>query len=136
ANVGKPQVAYRETITAKSHGVGRFVRQTGGRGPYGPLELELEPNDSGKGFEFVNKIVGGVIPREYINPAAKGIEEALSNGVLAGFPVVDVKVPLVDGSYHDVDSSEQAFHIAGSMGVKDGMRKAKPTLLEPIMKVD
>jgi len=136
ANVGKPQVAYRETITARSHGVGRFVRQTGGRGQYGHVELELEPNDSGKGFEFVNKIVGGVIPREYINPAAKGIEEALSNGVLAGFPVVDVKVTLVDGSYHDVDSSEQAFQIAGSMGVKDGMRKARPTLLEPIMKVD
>src|SRR5207302_7175659 len=136
ANVGRPQVAYRETITTKAHGTGRFVRQTGGRGQYGHVELEVEPNESGKGFEFQSKIVGGVIPREYINPAAKGIEEALSNGVLAGFPVVDVKVALVDGSYHDVDSSEQAFHIAGSMGMKDGLRKARPTLLEPIMRVD
>jgi elongation factor G len=136
ANVGKPQVAYRETITSKAHGTGRFVRQTGGRGQYGHVELDVAPNESGKGFEFVNKIVGGVIPREYINPAAKGIEEALQNGILAGYPVVDIKVTLVDGSFHEVDSSEQAFHIAGSMGVKDGIRKAKPTLLEPIMKVD
>jgi elongation factor G len=136
ANVGKPQVAYRETIAAKAHGTGRFVRQSGGRGQYGHVELELEPNEMGKGFEFVNKIVGGVVPREYIAPAEKGIIDAMNNGVLAGFPVVDVKVTLVDGSYHDVDSSEQAFQIAGSMGFKDGMRKAKPTLLEPIMKVE
>jgi len=136
ANVGMPQVAYRETITQRAHGTGRFVRQTGGRGQYGHVELEIEPNEPGKGFEFQSRIVGGVIPREYIQPAAKGIEEALQNGVLAGFPVVDVKVALVDGSHHEVDSSEQAFHIAGSMGVKDGLRKAKPTLLEPIMRVD
>jgi elongation factor G len=136
ANVGKPQVAYRETIAAKAHGTGRFVRQSGGRGQYGHVELEVEPNEMGKGFEFVNKIVGGVVPREYIAPAEKGIIDAMNNGVLAGFPVVDVKVTLVDGSYHEVDSSEQAFQIAGSMGFKDGMRKAKPTLLEPIMKVE
>jgi elongation factor G len=134
-NVGKPQVAYRETVTAPAHGTGRFVRQTGGRGQYGHVELEVAPNGEGQGFEFVNKIVGGVIPKEYIPASRKGIEEALSNGVVAGFPVVDIKVTLVDGSYHDVDSSEQAFHIAGSMGVKDGMRKARPTLLEPVMKV-
>ncbi|HZS16128.1 MAG TPA: elongation factor G [Candidatus Dormibacteraeota bacterium] len=136
ANVGKPQVAYRETIAAKAHGTGRFVRQSGGRGQYGHVELELEPNEMGKGFEFVSKIVGGTVPREYIAPAEKGIIDAMNNGVLAGFPVVDVKVTLVDGSYHEVDSSEQAFQIAGSMGFKDGMRKAKPTLLEPIMKVE
>jgi elongation factor G len=136
ANVGKPQVAYRETIGQPAHGTGRFVRQTGGRGQYGHVELELEPNEAGKGFEFVNKIVGGVVPREYIAPTEKGIIDAMNNGVLAGFPVVDIKVTLVDGSYHDVDSSEQAFQIAGSMGFKDGMRKAKPTLLEPIMKVE
>jgi elongation factor G len=136
ANVGKPQVAYRETIAAKAHGTGRFVRQSGGRGQYGHVELEVEPNEAGKGFEFLNKIVGGVIPREYIPAAEKGIIDAMNNGVLAGFPVVDVKVMLVDGSYHEVDSSEQAFQIAGSMGFKDGMRKAKPTLLEPIMKVE
>jgi elongation factor G len=136
ANVGKPQVAYRETITQKAHGTGRFVRQSGGRGQYGHVELELEPNEPGKGFEFVSKIVGGSVPREYIAPTGRGIEETLTNGVLAGYPVVDVKVYLVDGSYHDVDSNEQAFSIAGSMGFKDGMRKAKPVLLEPIMKVD
>ena len=135
ANVGKPQVSYRETITAPAHGTGRFVRQSGGRGQYGHVELNLEPNPE-KGFEFVSKIVGGVIPKEYINPTARGIEDSLANGVVAGYPVVDVKVTLVDGSYHDVDSSEQAFSIAGSMGFKDGMRKAKPALLEPIMRVD
>jgi elongation factor G len=136
ANVGKPQVAYRETITHKAHGTGRFVRQSGGRGQYGHVELELEPNEPGKGFEFISKIVGGSVPREYIAPTGRGIEDTLTNGVLAGYPVVDVKVYLVDGSYHDVDSNEQAFSIAGSMGFKDGMRKAKPVLLEPIMKVD
>jgi elongation factor G len=136
ANVGKPQVAYRETITTKAHGTGRFVRQSGGRGQYGHVELELEPNEPGKGFEFISKIVGGSVPREYIAPTGRGIEDTLTNGVLAGYPVVDVKVYLVDGSYHDVDSNEQAFSIAGSMGFKDGMRKAKPVLLEPIMKVD
>ena len=119
ATVGKPQVSYRETITAKAHGTGRFVRQSGGHGQYGHVELELEPNP-GKGFEFVSKIVGGSIPREYIAPSGRGIADSLSNGVLAGYPVVDIKVTLVDGSYHDVDSSEQAFNIAGSMGFKDG----------------
>jgi elongation factor G len=136
ANVGKPQVAYRETITAKAHGTGRFIRQSGGRGQYGHVELELEPNETGKGFEFINKIVGGSVPKEYIAPTGRGIQDTLTNGVIAGYPVVDVKVTLVDGSYHDVDSNEQAFSIAGSMGFKDGMRKAKPVLLEPIMKVD
>ena len=136
ASVGKPQVAYRETITIPAHGTGRFVRQTGGHGQYGHVELELRPQEPGKGFEFLSKIVGGSIPREYIKPVEKGVTEALANGVLAGCPVVDIKVTLVDGSYHEVDSSEQAFQIAGSMGFKDGMRKAKPALLEPIMKVD
>jgi elongation factor G len=135
ATVGKPQVSYRETVTAKAHGTGRFVRQSGGHGQYGHVELEIEPNP-GKGFEFVSKITGGAIPREYIAPTGRGIADSLSNGVLAGYPVVDVKVTLVDGSYHDVDSSEQAFSIAGSMGFKDGVRKAKPVLLEPIMRVD
>ncbi len=136
ANIGKPQVAYRETITKKAHGTGRFVRQSGGKGQYGHVELELEPNVMGGGFVFESKLVGGSIPKEYIKPTQRGIEETLPNGVLAGFPVVDIKVKLVDGSYHDVDSSEQAFQIAGSMGFKDGMRKAAPVLLEPIMKVD
>jgi len=135
ANVGRPQVSYRETVTTRAHGTGRFVRQSGGRGQYGHVELELEPNPE-KGFEFVSKIVGGAIPREYIAPAQRGIQDALSNGVVAGYPVVDVKVTLVDGSYHEVDSSEQAFSIAGSIGFKDGMRRAKPVLLEPIMRVD
>jgi elongation factor G len=135
ATVGKPQVSYRETVTTKAHGTGRFVRQSGGHGQYGHVELEIEPNP-GKGFEFVSKITGGSIPREYIAPTGRGIADSLSNGVLAGYPVVDVKVTLVDGSYHDVDSSEQAFSIAGSMGFKDGVRKAKPVLLEPIMRVD
>jgi len=135
ANVGKPQVAYRETVTVQAHGTGRFVRQSGGRGQYGHVELEVMPN-SGKGFEFENKIVGGAVPREYIAPVQRGVADSLASGVLAGFPVVDVKVVLVDGSYHEVDSSEQAFSIAGSMGFKDGMRKAKPVLLEPIMRVD
>jgi elongation factor G len=136
ANVGRPQVAYRETITMPAHGTGRFVRQSGGRGQYGHVELELEPNEPGKGFEFTNKVVGGAIPREYIPAVQRGIQDTLANGVLAGYPVVDVKVKLVDGSYHDVDSSEQAFSIAGSMGFKDGMRRGKPVLLEPIMRVD
>jgi elongation factor G len=135
ANVGKPQVSYRETITAAAHGTGRFVRQSGGRGQYGHVELNLEPNPD-RGFEFVNKIVGGAIPREYIPAVQRGIEDSLANGIVAGYPVVDVKATLVDGSYHEVDSSEQAFSIAGSMGLKDGMRKAKAVLLEPIMRVD
>jgi elongation factor G len=136
ANVGKPQVAYRETIKRKAHGVGRFVRQSGGRGQYGHAEIDIEPNETGKGFEFVDKIVGGSIPKEYHGAVEKGIIEALNSGVLAGYPVVDVKATLVDGSYHEVDSSEMAFTIAGSMAAKDGMHKGQPTLLEPIMKVE
>jgi elongation factor G len=136
ANVGKPQVAYRETLRKEAKGTGRFVRQTGGHGQYGHCELLVGPNETGKGFEFINKIVGGTIPREYISPIEKGCIDALQSGVVAGYPVVDVKVTLYDGSYHDVDSSEQAFQIAGSIGMKDGMRKASPVLLEPIMKVD
>src|SRR5438105_1905689 len=136
ANVGKPQVAYRETIKRKAHGVGRFIRQSGGRGQYGHAEIDIEPNEVGKGFEFVNKIVGGSIPKEYHSAVEKGIIEALNSGVLAGYPVVDVKATLVDGSYHEVDSNEMAFTIAGSMAAKDGMRKGQPALLEPIMKVE
>jgi elongation factor G len=136
ANVGKPQVSYRETIRQKAKGTGRFVRQSGGRGQYGHAEIEIEPNETGAGFEFIDKIVGGKIPREYIAPVGKGIEEALQNGILAGFPMVDVKATLYDGSYHDVDSNEMAFTVAGSMAVKDAVTKARPVLLEPIMKVE
>ena len=136
ANVGKPQVAYRETISKKVKVEGKFVRQSGGRGQYGHVWLELEPQEPGKGYEFVDAIKGGVVPREYIPAVDKGIQEALDNGVLAGFPVVDVKVALVDGSYHEVDSSEMAFKIAGSMGFKEGCQKATPVLLEPIMSVE
>jgi elongation factor G len=136
ANVGKPQVAYRETVTKKVKVEGKFVRQSGGRGQYGHVWLEVEPQEPGKGYEFVDAIKGGVVPREYIPAVDKGIQEALDNGVLAGFPVVDVKVTLIDGSYHDVDSSEMAFKIAGSMGFKEGCAKAAPVLLEPIMSVE
>ncbi len=135
-NVGRPQVAYRETITQPVKAEGRFVRQTGGRGQYGHVWLELEPNEPGAGFEFEDKIVGGVIPREYIPAVEKGVREALESGVLAGYPVVDVKARLVDGSYHEVDSSEMAFKVAGSMAFKEGMQKAKPILLEPVMEVE
>jgi elongation factor G len=136
ANVGKPQVSYRETVRKEAKGVGRFVRQSGGRGQYGHAEIIVEPNETGLGYEFVDKIVGGKIPREYIGAVDKGIKEALENGVLAGFPMVDVKATLVDGSFHDVDSSEMAFTIAGSMALKDGVQRAKAVLLEPIMKVE
>jgi elongation factor G len=136
ANVGKPQVAYRETITKKVKVEGKFVRQSGGRGQYGHVWLEVEPQEAGKGFEFVDAIKGGVVPREYIPAVGKGILEATDNGVLAGFPVVDVKVTLIDGSYHEVDSSEMAFKIAGSMGFKEGCSKAAPIILEPIMSVE
>ncbi|MEL6822647.1 MAG: elongation factor G, partial [Calditrichota bacterium] len=136
ARVGKPQVAYKETITKPSRVEGKFVRQSGGRGQYGHVWLEVEPNEKGKGFEFEDKIVGGVVPREYINSVKSGIEEALRNGVLAGYPVVDVKAALVDGSYHDVDSSEMAFKIAGSMGIKNAMREGKSVLLEPVMSME
>ncbi|MEK6673448.1 MAG: elongation factor G [Nitrospirota bacterium] len=136
ANVGKPQVAYRETIKSGSKAEGKFIRQSGGRGQYGHVYIELEPVEAGKGFEFVNKIVGGTIPREYIPAVEKGIKEAMDSGVLAGYPVVDIKATLYDGSYHEVDSSEMAFKIAGSMAFKDACHKAKPVLLEPIMSVE
>ena len=136
ANVGKPQVAYRETIRSTVESEGKFVRQSGGRGQYGHIWLKLEPLESGKGYEFVNGITGGAVPREYIPAVDKGVREACETGVIAGYPVVDVKVTAIDGSYHDVDSSEMAFKIAGSMGFKDGFRRARPVLLEPIMKVE
>ncbi|MCL2756543.1 MAG: elongation factor G [Coriobacteriia bacterium] len=137
ANVGKPQVAYRETAGKAVMNVeGKFIRQSGGRGQYGHVLINLIPQEPGKGYEFENKIVGGVIPKEYITPVDKGIQEALSNGVLAGFPIVDIKVELIDGSYHEVDSSEAAFKIAGSMAVKEALRKSNPVLLEPVMSVD
>lgn len=136
ANVGAPQVAYRETIRKTVEQEGKFVRQSGGRGQYGHVWLRIEPKEPGTGYEFVNAIVGGVVPKEYIAPVDKGVQEQMQNGVIAGFPVVDVKVTLFDGSYHDVDSSEMAFKIAGSMAFKEGARKANPVLLEPIMKVE
>jgi len=136
ANVGKPQVAYRETIRKKVESEGKFVRQSGGRGQFGHVWLELEPNEPGAGFEFVNKIVGGAVPREYIPAVEKGAREAMDGGVLAGYPMVDVKVTLTDGSYHEVDSSEMAFKIAGSMGFKAGAAKAGAVLLEPVMSVE
>jgi len=136
ANVGKPQVAYRETIRQRAEAQGRFVRQTGGRGQYGDVYLEVEPGEPGEGITFENKIVGGAVPREYIPAVEKGVREALETGVLAGYPVVDVRVRLVDGSYHEVDSSEMAFKIAASMGVKEACRKARPVLLEPVMDVE
>lgn len=135
-NVGRPQVAYKETIKNKATAEGKYIRQTGGRGQYGHVEINIEPLDSGKGYEFVNKIVGGSIPREYIPAVDKGIKEAMERGVLAGYPVVDVMVILFDGSYHDVDSSEMAFKIAGSLAFKDAFKKASPILLEPIMDVE
>jgi elongation factor G len=136
ANVGKPQVAYRETIRGTVEQEGKFVRQSGGRGQYGHVWLKLEPKPAGGGYEFVNGIVGGAVPREYIPAVDKGIKEAMETGVIAGYPIVDVKVTVFDGSYHDVDSSEMAFKIAGSIGFKEGFRKARPVLLEPIMKVE
>jgi len=136
ANVGAPQVAYRETIRAAVEQEGKFVRQSGGRGQFGHVWLRIEPQEPGAGFEFVNEIVGGVVPKEYIPAVGKGILEQMENGVIAGFPVVDVKVTLYDGSYHEVDSSEMAFKIAGSMGFKEGAKKARPVLLEPMMKVE
>jgi elongation factor G len=136
ANVGKPQVAYREAIRRPAHGTGRFIRQTGGKGQFGHVELDVQPGEKGSGYVFEDKISQGRIPREYIPAVQKGIAEALTTGVVAGYPVLDIKVKLVDGSYHPVDSSEMAFGIAGSMAIKDAMRKADPTLLEPIMKVD
>jgi elongation factor G len=136
ANIGKPQVAYRETVRRRAENVeGRFVRQTGGRGQYGHAVINMEHNEKG-GYEFDNEIVGGVIPREYIPSVDKGIRDALDNGVVAGYPVVDIRVELVDGSYHEVDSSEMAFQIAGSMAAKEALKRAIPVLLEPIMDVE
>jgi elongation factor G len=136
ANIGTPQVAYKETIRKAVRSEGRFIRQSGGRGQFGHVWLEVAPNESGKGFVFENKIIGGAVPREFIPAVEKGIIEAMEEGVLAGYPVVDVKVAIVDGSYHEVDSSEMAFKIAASMGFKSGVKKAHPVLLEPIMSVE
>jgi elongation factor G len=136
ANVGKPQVAYRETIRKPAKAEEKYARQTGGRGQYGHVVLEIEPNEPGAGFEFVNKIVGGVIPKEYIPAVEKGVREALAGGILAGYELVDIKVSLTFGSYHEVDSSEMAFKIAGSIAFKEAARKASPVLLEPVMKVE
>ncbi len=136
ANVGKPQVAYRETITGNADVEGKFIRQSGGRGQYGHVKIKIEPADKGAGFVFENAIVGGAVPKEYIEPARKGMEEALLGGIIAGYEVIDVKVTLYDGSYHDVDSSEMAFKVAGSMAIKEGVKQAKPVILEPIMKVE
>ena len=136
ANVGKPQVAYKEGLRVQSHGTGRFVRQSGGRGQYGHVELEIYPGESGTGLVFDNKTVGGSVPREYVNAVRQGIAESMVNGPVAGYPIEDLKVELVDGSSHDVDSSEMAFKVAGSMGFKDGAAKAKPFLMEPIMSLD
>ena len=136
ANIGAPQVSYRETIRASSSGEGKFARQTGGKGQYGHVVIQVEPGEPGTGFEFVNKIVGGAVPKEYIKPAESGMKETCESGVIAGYPLIDVKVTLVDGSYHDVDSSEMAFKIAGSMAFKDGVKKCNPVLLEPMMKVE
>jgi len=136
ASVGKPQVAYKETLTRPAEGEGRYIKQTGGRGQYGHAKIKLTPRQPGEGFEFVNGVVGGTIPREFIKPIEEGIKEALTTGVLAGYPVDDVGVELYDGSYHDVDSNEMAFKIAGSMAFKDAAQKAKPVLLEPVMRVE
>jgi len=136
ANVGKPQVAYRETIRKPSQAEGKFIRQTGGRGQYGHVKIKLDPQEPGKGYEFVNDIVGGSVPKEYIKPVDHGIKEAMEGGVLAGYEMVDIKATLYDGSYHDVDSSEMAFKIAGSMAFKEAARKASPVLLEPVMSVE
>ena len=136
ANIGKPQVAYRETITETVDAEGKFIKQSGGRGKYGHVLVEFSPNEVGKGFEFTNAIVGGKVPKEYIPSVSAGIQEALRNGVVAGYPVVDIKAKLYDGSYHDVDSDELSFKVAGSMAFKDGAKKAKPIILEPIMEVE
>ncbi len=136
ANVGRPRVAYRETITATAEGEGKYIKQSGGRGQYGHAWIRVEPNEPGKGFEFIDEVKGGVIPREYITPIHKGIKEAMDTGVVAGYPMVDIKATVFDGSYHEVDSSEAAFKIAGSIGFKEAARRAKPVILEPIMKVE
>jgi elongation factor G len=136
ANVGRPQVAYRETITREAQAQGKHVRQTGGHGQYGDVWIRVAPNERGKGFEFVNAIVGGTVPKEYIKPVESGIRETLENGIIAGYPMIDVKATLYDGSYHEVDSSEMAFKTAGSLAIKEAARKAGPILLEPVMLVE
>ena len=136
ANIGKPQVAYRETITQSVQAEGKFVKQSGGRGKFGHVWVEITPNEAGKGFEFVNGIVGGVVPKEYIPAVSQGIQDAMKNGIIAGFPMVDIKARLYDGSYHDVDSDEISFRVAGSMAFQAGAKKANPVLLEPIMAVE
>src|SRR5699024_6120131 len=136
ANVGSPQVAYRETFRQPAEVEGKFIRQSGGRGQYGHVWVKFEPNEEGAGFEFIDKIVGGVVPREYIPSVEQGITEALDTGVLAGYPLIDIKATLYDGSYHDVDSNEMAFKIAASMALKEAKNKCSPVLLEPIQKVD
>jgi elongation factor G len=136
ATAGKPQIAYRETVTRLADGEGKFIRQSGGKGQYGHVVVKLEPNEKGKGVEVINEIVGGAIPKEFIKPATDGIFEGANNGVVAGYPVVDVKVRIVDGSFHEVDSSELAFKMAGIFGFKEAMKKANPILLEPIMGVE
>lgn len=136
ANIGNPQVSYRESITMPSEGEGKYVRQSGGRGQYGHAKIQVEPLEPGSGFVFENKIVGGAIPKEFIGPTQQGIEEALQSGVLGGYEVLDIKVTLYDGSFHDVDSSEMAFKIAGSMALRDALAKGNPVLLEPIVKVE
>ncbi|MFP6900594.1 MAG: elongation factor G, partial [Opitutales bacterium] len=136
ADAGRPQIAYRETILGSAEGEGKFIRQSGGRGQYGHAIINLEPNEKGEGIETINEIVGGAIPREYIKPTLDGIVEAANNGVVAGYPVIDFKVRLVDGSFHDVDSSEMAFKMAGIFAFKNAMKEASPILLEPIMKVE
>jgi len=135
ANVGSPQVSYRETFRAATQAEGKFVRQSGGKGQYGHVWVEFTPNEEGKGFEFENAIVGGVVPREYIPAVEKGLEDSMANGVLAGYPLVDIKAKLYDGSYHDVDSSETAFRVAASMALRAAAKKANPVILEPMMKV-
>ena len=136
ANVGKPMVAYRESIRIKAEARGKFIRQSGGRGQYGDVVITVEPSEVGKGFEFENATVGGVVPKEFVNSIEKGAKEALESGIVAGYPMEDVKVTLIDGSYHEVDSSEMAFNTAASMAVKAAVPKARPVLLEPVMKVE
>lgn len=136
ANIGKPQVAYRETITQTVDSEGKFIKQSGGRGKFGHVWVELSPNEPGKGYEFTNGIVGGVVPKEYIPAVSVGIQEAMRNGIVAGFPVVDIKAKIFDGSYHDVDSDELSFKVAGSIAFKEGSKKARPVLLEPMMSVE
>ena len=135
-NVGKPQVAYRETVTRTAEAEGKYIKQSGGKGQYGDVKLRVSPNAPGQGFTFINAIQGGAIPKEFINPVQKGVEEALSNGVLAGYPIVDVKVELFDGSFHDVDSDEMSFKIAGSIGFKEACKLADPALMEPFMECE